>query len=72
MFVFHFIAIFGRPLELTLAYETKKDKNRKVPELVQMCVEFLQANGLEMEGIFRLVPLYSVFIYTLSGHAEQL
>lgn len=53
MFVFHFIAIFGRPLELTLAYETKKDKNRKVPELVQMCVEFLQANGLEMEGIFR-------------------
>lgn len=53
--MFLFLAIFGRPLELTLAYEMKKDKNRKVPELVQTCVEFLQANGLEMEGIFRFV-----------------
>jgi len=47
--------IFGQPLEDTLKYELERDPNRQVPEIVQMCVEFLYANGLEVEGIFRFV-----------------
>lgn len=47
-------AIFGRPLELTLKYEKARNRKRKVPELVQACVEFLRVNGLDSEGLFRM------------------
>ena len=48
-----FQAIFGRKLEETLTFEKSKDPSRKVPELVQMCVEYLEQYGLDMEGLFR-------------------
>lgn len=49
-------AIFGCALEVTLHYENmkNKDRKRKVPQLVQMCVEYLTRYGLETEGLFRL------------------
>ena len=48
-------AIFGRPLADTLVVERARERGRKVPELVQMCVEFLLRHGLTSEGIFRSV-----------------
>jgi len=47
--------IFGQCLEDTLKYELERDPTRQVPEIVQMCVEFLYANGLEIDGLFRFV-----------------
>ncbi|XP_041364498.1 rho GTPase-activating protein 24-like [Gigantopelta aegis] len=45
-------AIFGQKLEETMKY-TRKQK-RKIPFIIEECVEFLYKNGLESEGIFRL------------------
>ena len=46
------LAIFGQKLADTMLYEARIS-NRKVPRIVEMCVEFLLNNGVEMEGIFR-------------------
>ncbi|XP_022318829.2 rho GTPase-activating protein 24-like isoform X2 [Crassostrea virginica] len=45
-------AIFGQSLEETMAYEHKL--GRKLPYLMEECVNFLTNNGLDVEGIFRL------------------
>lgn len=45
-------AIFGQSLEETMAYEHKL--GRRLPFLMEQCVNFLTQNGLEVEGIFRL------------------
>jgi len=42
---------------MTLRYEMMKDPNRKVPEILQACVEYLRKYGLKEEGIFRLASL---------------
>ena len=47
--------IFGQHLEDTMKYELERDPGRQVPEIVQMCVEFLYANGLQTDGLFRFV-----------------
>lgn len=46
-------AVFGSPLEETMMFE-KTRSDRKVPYIVEACVEFLTLNGLEVEGLFRL------------------
>ena len=46
------LAIFGQKLSDTMLYEARTS-NRKVPRIVEMCVEFLLNNGVEIEGIFR-------------------
>ena len=46
------LAIFGQRLEETMKYEQMKN-NRKVPEIVEMCVEFLNKHGVQTEGVFR-------------------
>jgi len=46
--------IFGQHLEDTLKYEQEREPDRRVPEIVQMCVQFLYTNGLEIHGLFRL------------------
>ncbi|XP_061175080.1 rho GTPase-activating protein 24-like isoform X1 [Saccostrea echinata] len=45
-------AIFGQSLVETMAYEHKL--GRRLPFLMEQCVNFLTENGLEVEGIFRL------------------
>lgn len=45
-------AIFGQPLKDTMEFEHKL--GRKIPYIVQECVEFLEAKGLEYEGLYRL------------------
>lgn len=52
--------IFGQHLEDTLKYEQEREPDRQVPEIVQMCVEFLYTNGLEIRGLFRLPGRFSV------------
>jgi hypothetical protein len=47
-------AIFGQHLEETLKYEQQRDATRRVPEIVEMCVEHLRKNGLDSDGLFRL------------------
>lgn len=47
-------AIFGGSLEDTLNFERMRNPDRIVPELVEECVRFVQENGLECDGIFRL------------------
>jgi len=54
--------IFGQHLEDTLKYEVERDPGRKVPEIVQICVEFLYAYGLEAEGLFRFFTLADVLL----------
>ncbi|XP_045213906.1 rho GTPase-activating protein 24-like isoform X2 [Mercenaria mercenaria] len=46
-------AIFGTPLEETMEFERTRSK-RKVPLIIEACIEFLTAHGLEIEGLFRL------------------
>ncbi|XP_060570718.1 rho GTPase-activating protein 22-like isoform X3 [Ruditapes philippinarum] len=46
-------AIFGTALEETMEFEKKRSK-RKVPLIIESCIEFLTEHGLEVEGIFRL------------------
>jgi len=38
-----------------MKYELERDPDRQVPEIVQICVEFLYANGLQVDGLFRSV-----------------
>ena len=38
-----------------MKYELLRDPNRLVPEIVQICVEFLYENGLQIDGLFRFV-----------------
>ncbi len=45
-------AIFGQKLEETMRFESI-NHSRRVPEIVQMCVEFITENGLDVEGLFR-------------------
>lgn len=52
-FFFFLSAIFGQSLEETMAYEHKL--NRKMPYIMEQCVNFLTENGLDVEGIFRFV-----------------
>ena len=49
-------AIFGQCLADTMAYEARTS-NRKVPRIVEMCVEYLLKHGVEMEGIFRYLQI---------------
>lgn len=46
-------AIFGQSLEETMRYEHIRDSSKKVPTIVEMCVDFIRANGLDVEGLFR-------------------
>ena len=59
-----FPAIFGGSLEDTLNFERLRNPDRIVPELVEECIRFVQENGLECDGIFRLFGyiLYVVYI----------
>ena len=52
MLLFLSSAIFGQHLLETMAYENRTS-SRMVPEIVEMCVEFLMQHGLEVEGLFR-------------------
>lgn len=54
-------AIFGRPLEDILRFEMVRDPKRKIPEVLELCAEFLLKRGINEEGIFRL-PGRSVLI----------
>jgi len=60
--------IFGQSLEDTLKYELERDPNREVPEIVQICVEFLYENGLEVGGLFRFVSdVVAMYIFMKSS-----
>ena len=48
---FNISAIFGQKFEDTMKYAQKQ--NRKVPYIIEECVEYIYKNGLETEGIFR-------------------
>jgi len=50
--VFYIAAIFGTSLGETMEFERSRSE-RKVPYIVEACIEFLTKYGLEMEGIFR-------------------
>jgi len=50
---FLLVAIFGQALDVTLLFEQKRDKTRKVPQIVEYCVEYLRVCGLKEEGLFR-------------------
>ncbi len=54
------VAIFGQTLTETMAYEARTS-NRKVPRIIEMCVEFLLKNGVEAEGIFRFILVFTFF-----------
>ncbi|CAE1250779.1 ARHGAP22_24_25 [Acanthosepion pharaonis] len=45
-------AIFGQSLKETMEFEHKSGK--KIPYIVQECVEFIENKGLEYEGLYRL------------------
>lgn len=45
-------AIFGQSLKETMEFEHKSGK--KIPYIVQKCVEFIENKGLEYEGLYRL------------------
>ncbi|ESO11521.1 hypothetical protein HELRODRAFT_96714 [Helobdella robusta] len=53
-------AIFGSSLEETLRFETRKNPGRTVPEIVEICIEYLRKHGLNEEGLFRLPGLTSM------------
>ena len=40
-----------------MKFEQDRDASRQVPEIVEMCVEFLYANGLQTDGLFRYISL---------------
>ena len=40
-----------------MRYE-QAQSSRKVPHIVELCVDFLRNNGLEVEGLFRLYFLH--------------
>lgn len=46
-------AIFGESLAETMKFERGRS-NRKVPYIVEACIDFLRQYGTEIEGIFRL------------------
>ncbi|XP_067671456.1 rho GTPase-activating protein 24-like isoform X1 [Haliotis asinina] len=45
-------AIFGLNLEETMKFT--RSEGKKIPAIIEKCVEYIYANGLEVEGIFRL------------------
>lgn len=53
LFLSEYSAIFGRSLEETLHFEMVRDPRRKVPEIVQVCTDYILKKGLTEEGIFR-------------------
>ena len=55
----YFPAIFGQPLAETMAFENRTSK-RKVPQIVELCIEFLLEHGLRVEGIFRFVFFHNL------------
>lgn len=63
-------AIFGRSLEDTLNFEKVRDKQRKVPEIVQLCANYILEKGIDEEGIFRL-PGRSVLIKKISDEFDR-
>ena len=46
------LAIFGESLAETMKFERGRS-NRKVPYIVEACIDFLRQYGTEIEGIFR-------------------
>lgn len=36
-----------------MSYEQERNPNRQVPEIVELCVEFIRAKGMDSEGLFR-------------------
>ncbi|ELU03447.1 hypothetical protein CAPTEDRAFT_135059, partial [Capitella teleta] len=46
--------IFGQAVDETMKYEHIKDPHKKVPTIVEMCVDYLRNNALDIEGLFRL------------------
>ena len=48
-----FVAIFGSSLAMTLENESRLRGPRLIPEVVEMCANFVIENGLDTEGIFR-------------------
>jgi len=55
LFLITFAAIFGQSLDKTMAFEQERNPTRQVPEIVELCVEYIKANGLDAEGLFRFV-----------------
>ncbi|CAH1795633.1 unnamed protein product [Owenia fusiformis] len=53
-------AIFGQNLRDTMLYESRQGQ-RKVPQIVEQCTDFIIKHGLEVEGVFRL-PGRAAFI----------
>ncbi|KAK3578719.1 hypothetical protein CHS0354_010103 [Potamilus streckersoni] len=62
-------AIFGQSISETMKYERSVGK-RKVPYLVEQCIEFLTIYGLETEGLFRL-PGRTVLIREMKDRFDQ-
>lgn len=63
---------FGVPLQKHLAFT-----NRKVPLIMERCIEGLEANGLDREGIYRVSALKSDMIllkqkFEANGYADLL
>jgi hypothetical protein len=48
-----FVAIFGQSLDATMSYEQERNPGRQVPEIVELCCEFIRSNGMNLEGLFR-------------------
>ncbi|KAK3090783.1 hypothetical protein FSP39_014593 [Pinctada imbricata] len=60
-------AIFGQSIEETMEYERRN--GRKIPYVVEKCIEFLEIYGLDTEGIFRL-PGRSLLIKELKDKLD--
>ena len=61
-------ATFGQELADIMEYESKTS-NRKVPQIVEQCVEYLLKHGLETEGIFRFVFNVYMIESSFSSHS---
>ncbi|KXS18356.1 hypothetical protein M427DRAFT_208795 [Gonapodya prolifera JEL478] len=52
--------VFGAPLDATLEFARRSVGNFVVPAIVSRCLEFLEAKGLDEEGIYRLSGSFQV------------
>ncbi|XP_064633160.1 rho GTPase-activating protein 24-like [Lineus longissimus] len=49
--------VFGQSLAETMMHERRRKTGRSVPKVVEDCVNYLTAHGMDVEGIFRLPGL---------------
>ena len=66
--LFLLAAVFGQPLVDTMLYESMQC-NKKIPTVVELCVNYLMDVGLQHEGIFRLVGII-LYLYLLYSTAN--